>query len=490
VRAIFTSSVITHYVDLPPNYRDDTGLPFRRRELQSQEVFEIFGPSTSVSAADKLLRILHGRRVAGTLDDPSLRLNTAQFTQAEQDTALKFLRKQVPVDEVTNAGLRAEDELKALNMDVVEGEEATDEANSKDPGYTSRLRLYKPEESKETKPAADSVYGQSVLEKLRDRNEARTREYLKRQAEEERKREEEAQHNLGPLDTIDGVRSRELSPRMQAYLDSATSDLQEPPEMPAWERLLPSTIFVMLLVGAAVAYARFYSPLEPQDRMFPDISPATATLAVLTCLNVAGYVLWKLPPAWGLMNRYFMLVAATPRPLSLLFATFSHQKFSHLLANMAFLWVIGTRLHDDVGRANFLATYFAAGSVGFLGTLYSLVLRNKLYLTSLGASGGIYGVAAAYFWIYRFDGFKFLGLPPDPANGVQGLGFIALMLALNIAAMRSSVLDVTSHIVGMAVGILAGDLLDKQMQLRKAQALQDKSKTTNLGFTAKVIEKK
>jgi len=489
IRTIFSGPQYKDYVDLPPNYRDEVGLPFRGKDLGLPEVVAIFGPDLRPVAANKLLRILHGRRVAGTLDDPVVKINTVQFTAKQRDAALAYLRSVAPVNEVANAGLRAEDELRMLEGELEEEGEDTDKA--KKPGYTSRFQIYKKDEAGSGQPQ-DEVYGQGVLDKIRARNEARYMEELKKKEEEKKKQEEEqARLNPGGLQTIDLNQPREVSPRMQQWVEAATSDLKEPPKMRAWERLLPSTIFVALLVGGVVAYAEYYRPPLRMDRIWPDVPPAAATVIGLIALNVAGFLLWKVPPAWGMMNRYFMVVAATPRPLSILGAMFSHQKASHMITNMLFLWFFGVRMHDEVGRGNFLATYFASGSVGFLATLYSLVLRNQLHLTTLGASGAIYGAAAAYFWMHRFDGFKILGLPPDPSSGVQGLGFIGLMLAVNISAMfsKNHMLDIASHVAGIGVGIAAGHYLQGKMEAKKRRLLGEE-RQTNLGIVDKIVERK
>lgn len=60
--------------------------------------------------------------------------------------------------------------------------------------------------------------------------------------------------------------------------------------------------------------------------------------------NVGVFLLWKLcPPAWRLLNRHFITVAAYPRPLSLIGNVFSHQTVNHLALNMVVLWFVGTR---------------------------------------------------------------------------------------------------------------------------------------------------
>ena len=57
-------------------------------------------------------------------------------------------------------------------------------------------------------------------------------------------------------------------------------------------------------------------------------------------------------------------------------------------------------MHDDVGRANFLAIYMSSGAIASLVSLTSFVLRKNLITSSLGASGAVAGVIAAYCWLH------------------------------------------------------------------------------------------
>ncbi|RKU40664.1 hypothetical protein DL546_002134 [Coniochaeta pulveracea] len=486
-RTIFGGTPFKEYTDLPRDYKDHVGLPFRRKDLVAHEVITIFGPMMDTDKANHLLRVMHGRRVAGTLDDPEVQINTVEYTEKQKEDALKYLRHIAPVDEVINAGLRAEDELRALeegNTAEVEGEKEKEGAGNL--GYGSRFKVYKAADQE------DDVYGPSALDKIRKRNEARWQAQKARQEEERRLREEaEAKANPGGLAKIDPNAPRQLSPALQKWADKATSDLKEPPQMSAWERLMPSTIFVALVAAGFATYAYFYEPPEQENRLWPDYSPSSATVGALIMMNIAAFCLWRVPPAWGLMNKYFMVVAATPKPFSMVGAIFSHQAASHLLMNTVFLWYLGTKLHDEVGRGDFLATYFAAGSIGFLATLYSLVLAKRFEMMTLGLSGAFYGVATAYFWLHRFDGFKILGLPPDPASGIQGLGFIGLMLALNIAAVfsKNHRMDYYSHIGGMAVGLICGALMEKRKKAG-VYARQAPFHTQTGTFVDKMLEKK
>ncbi|KXX80114.1 Rhomboid protein 1, mitochondrial [Madurella mycetomatis] len=470
IRTIFNGAVVTHYVDIPPNYTDHDGLPFRKRDLEAHEVIALFGPTMSTAAANQLLRILHGRRVAGTLEDPNLQVNTAHFTKQQQKIALEYLRKHVPVDEIANAGLRAEDELAAL-----ENPDADETGTSFEPGYKSRLKLYKEQDDQGKR----SVYGTSQLDEIRARNQAKWEARVKRQEEEKRKREAEERHGKpGGLQVVDEtpqkgigrIRLPSPSPALQRYAALATSDLQEPPKMPGWKRILPSAVFALAVTGLAVAYAEFYQPPKRADRMFPDIPPAAATIGALMLANVLGWLVWKLPPAWPFLNRYFMLDAAVPRALTVLSSMFSHQKFLHLVPNMVALWVLGTRLHDEVGRGTFLATYLSSGTIGAVGTLAWAVATKRLATTSLGASGGVYGVMAAYLWTHRLETFRILGLPPPPSEGFHGTTFLALAVGSHVGILLSRrvvLTDIAAHMTGLAVGVGAAHLLEKKKEAQR-----------------------
>ncbi|KAL2269984.1 hypothetical protein VTJ83DRAFT_2168 [Remersonia thermophila] len=486
---IGASGIITHYVDLPPNYKDEDGLPFARRDLEMMEVLELFGPQISTADANRLLRILHGRRVAGTLEDPTLQANTQDFSAEHQQIALEYLRKKVPVDEVVNAGLRAEDELHALEWGAVEEADAAEQATPGDeePKTGRRLKLYKDEEGAEAAPPQPkaSVYGRSALDEIRAANEAKW-EALKKQLEEERKKkEEEEKHGkAGPLAVAGEKPARQLSPKMQEYVAKATSDLKEPPKMTKLQRLAPSALVVLGLVGLCLAYAELYRPARRESRLFPDVPPAAATVGSLIIANLVFWALWKVPPMWAMLNRYFLIVPATPRPLSMLSAVFSHQSFAHLLQNMAVLWFLGVRLHDDVGRGTFLATYFSSGALASLGTLTWAVLGSRFDITSLGASGAIYGVGAAYLWLHRFEFFKVFGLPPPPSEGVQGLTLLALVAGLNIGAVflaRRHTIDITSHLVGIGAGVLSAYLVEKRREARRHPTTKAKASLATKG---------
>jgi len=462
-----------HYTELPKNYKDSTGLPFGPRDLEFSEVIAVFGPKTSTARANKLLRILHGRRIAGTLDEPSVQVNTDSYHPKEIEIALEYLRKNAPVDEIINAGLRAEEELAKLELETQHKAEVAADAEALETAGNK-------EGEEQASNNRDKLYGKGTLDKIRERNIKRAQEREKEREQKKREREEKRQKELearakelgGKVVVWEDGKTRVATPKMQEYIDRAT-DKKDVPEMSKWERLLPATIVVLLYAAILHAIAYFYEEPLPEDRLIPDIPASVLTVGALIGANLLVWGAWKLPPLWRVLNRYFIVVPAVPRPLAFILTPMSHQHFGkHMFWNMVFLGGVGYALHEDVGRATFLATYLSGGSFAFLATHWMTVLRSNWALSTLGASGGLYAIGIAYFWSHAMDRFKIFGLPPDPAEGIHGLVFAGLLMGLNVAGMMfgGHIFDVVSHNAGVAFGLFAGTLMKWKRESQQAAA--------------------
>ncbi|PKS10500.1 hypothetical protein jhhlp_002252 [Lomentospora prolificans] len=450
------NEVLTMYEELPPTYRDREGLPFAKADLTPTEVARIFGTKLKPEFANTLLRILHGRRVAGTLNDPGYAANTARFTKQQQEVALRYLREKVPVDETMNSGLRAQDELEQLEREINESKESAPALSNN--GQTSTAtptvsQLDKTNSSTtegevEIDYQPDPVYGYSVLDAMRAKNKARIKEEEKRIEEEKKIKGEPV---AGTLEAY--VERGAVSPRMQKWLEEGSSGIEEAPELTTWDRLAPSVTLALMFVGSCIGFAMIYNPPHSTDRLFPEFSPAAATVTAIIGLNVAVWGLWKVPPLWRFLNNYFMLVVGMPRPITIITSMFSHQKFSHLALNMGMLYYIGNRLHDEIGRANFLALYLSSGVIGYVSSL----CFHSLTVASLGASGAVLGITAAYFWLHLWDKFRIMGFPAEPSEGVDGIAFLISVLIWNlvaaIAPSKVAQADIVSHMGGLLSGV-------------------------------------
>ncbi|MGW1157514.1 rhomboid family intramembrane serine protease [Streptomyces sp. NPDC002519] len=93
----------------------------------------------------------------------------------------------------------------------------------------------------------------------------------------------------------------------------------------------------------------------------------------------------------------------------LLTAMFLHANYVHILFNMLSLWWIGAPLEGALGRARYLALYFASGLAGSALTY----LLAAPVTPSLGASGaifGLFGATAVLMRRLRYDMRPVIGL--------------------------------------------------------------------------------
>ncbi|RDA84677.1 hypothetical protein CP532_3506 [Ophiocordyceps camponoti-leonardi (nom. inval.)] len=481
--------VVTRYEELPRSYRDVEGLPFRRRDLYLGEVRRIFGPAMDTDEGNRLLRILHGRRVAGTLEDPSFAVHTARFSAQQVEEGLAYLRRTIWVDEVMNAGLRAEDELKLMELEMEKKEEGKTqkkitqgkkgktqkaaEAVTKTTATTTTTTTTTTTKDDDDAYKPNPVYGRSVLDEIRARNIAK-RKAQEKALEEERQAAQTSGHSgdgavtLLPEEGSHAVSSDQTrtfrSAKLAKYYKEAQSDLKEPPAMSAWQRILPSATVVLLVVGLLVGVCAVYEEPTERYRLFREISASQATVASLIAANVLVFACWRVPPMWKYLNKYMILVVGMPRAMAPLTSMFSHSSPVHLVANMIPLWVFGTRLHDDLGRAEFLALYVSSGALGFLGSLTRFTLLGQLGVSTLGSSGATIGVIAAYLWERRREGFRMFGLPSEGIHGVVLLGVLAAVQLGGLARAKTLPIDFFSHLVGMAVGVAGMEMIIRKRE--------------------------
>lgn len=132
-----------------------------------------------------------------------------------------------------------------------------------------------------------------------------------------------------------------------------------------------------------------------------DYNP-TRRLSLLTygliLINFAVYVYLTQNPVMNveLIQRYAVIPAdiAAGRHLdTLVTAMFLHANLLHVGGNMLFLWIFGNNVEDRLGEIRFLIVYFAAGIAGSLLQVY---IAPTSTIPTLGASGAISGVLAAY----------------------------------------------------------------------------------------------
>ena len=120
----------------------------------------------------------------------------------------------------------------------------------------------------------------------------------------------------------------------------------------------------------------------------------------------------------------------------LLTATFLHIQLWHIATNMLALWWMGPALEQALGRIRYLALYLVSGLAG--SALAYLVAGDLM--TSLGASGAIFGIFGATAVLLR--------------RNRQPLGPVIALLVFNLVitySFRDSI-DWRAHVGGLAAG--------------------------------------
>jgi membrane associated rhomboid family serine protease len=142
--------------------------------------------------------------------------------------------------------------------------------------------------------------------------------------------------------------------------------------------------------------------------------------------------------------------------LSVLTAIFIHANLFHILGNIVFLWVFGGKVEDLTGSLNFLFFYLLCG---LLAGVASILSKPESSIPSIGASGAVSGVMAAYMLFYlrqRVRTLIFIGpipiVPRIPAGVL--IGYWLLFQALYIELGSSTGVDYWAHVGGFGAGLM------------------------------------
>ena len=127
-----------------------------------------------------------------------------------------------------------------------------------------------------------------------------------------------------------------------------------------------------------------------------------------------------------------------------------HIGLLHIASNMFFLFIVGRVFEPGVGPVRFLTLYVVAVLSGAAGAL----IATPHALTG-GASGGVFGVAAAATLVMSRRGIRFMDTGFGP------------LLALNLAlGLFISGISIGGHIGGLVGGALSAELM---IQARKLE---------------------
>lgn len=336
---------------MPKNERSFTAQdPQILRDLSAREVAGIFGDVTPVERGNGILQKLQSQRVSGTLEEGIP--DEPEIVTAE---ALTWLRQNVPWDEDASiiARLDREDEEErsmlvaraeklGLYKSVAETDQNPDEAQPQNEDTPS---VYIPQQDE----AQNKRTSGSFIDGIRERN--KRRGILEAEAKTKALEEAEAEGIRTGLpvtweqkrlarNTQDARWKEEKVELAQAVLGTKEGEW---PDLAPWQRLWPSALATVGIVGLSLLFAIYYSPPPPKGRIWPEWSMSSTTVGVLITTNVLVFLAWRVVPLQRSMFLHFMSIPGYPRVTTLIGNTFSHQGPVHLTANMIALWIFGTR---------------------------------------------------------------------------------------------------------------------------------------------------
>lgn len=158
-----------------------------------------------------------------------------------------------------------------------------------------------------------------------------------------------------------------------------------------------------------------------------------------------------------LITENYALNGQEPRPASLLTHMFLHGDVMHLAGNLAVLFVVGYTVEAALGPLGFLGLYLLGG----LGAaLPDLLLPATGYRLSLGASGAISAIMAAYLVLFGWRRinffywlFFFMGTVRWPAVAILPL-WLANELLQKFVFDRDGHVNYMAHFAGLVTGAL------------------------------------
>ncbi len=167
-------------------------------------------------------------------------------------------------------------------------------------------------------------------------------------------------------------------------------------------------------------------------------------------------------------SRETIVEAPGPSPiwLTLLTSTFMHGGWAHLFGNMLFLYIFGDNVEESFGPALYLAFYLV---VGVIASAAHVLANADSVIPSLGASGAISGVLAAYLVLFpqnRISVVAFFGFFPVryTVPAVFMIGLWALLQFVNgfgsiAVSEQTSGVAYIAHVGGFIAGFLFALLL-------------------------------
>ena len=174
---------------------------------------------------------------------------------------------------------------------------------------------------------------------------------------------------------------------------------------------------------------------------------------------------WSMIPADIVAGKHWITV---------LTSMFMHASWSHILANMVFLWAFGPEMEDIMGHMRYLVFYLVGGVVAMaaqlLGDVHSTV-------PALGASGAIAAVMGGFLVTYPRDQIRtllilgwFTRITFIPAALLIVLWFLLQLFSLGaVSDVQAGGVAYLAHIGGTIYGAATARLFEGSKRIVATQ---------------------
>lgn len=132
----------------------------------------------------------------------------------------------------------------------------------------------------------------------------------------------------------------------------------------------------------------------------------------------------------------------------------STQSPFHLLINMLMVWMFGGELEKYWGPRGFLRFYLICGvGAGVFATVTGFLPQGNALVPTIGASGAIYGLFAAYGTVFAERTILFMMMFPMKARTMAIIMF-AITFFYTVTSPANSGISHVAHLGGAVVGYL------------------------------------
>jgi membrane associated rhomboid family serine protease len=191
---------------------------------------------------------------------------------------------------------------------------------------------------------------------------------------------------------------------------------------------------------------------------YPGLTPMVQKLLIA---NAVVFLLQLIGSANGVQLVPYFAISVEGMLRGMLWQPFTymwlHGNLGHIFFNMFALWMFGGQLEQAWGSRRFLRFYLICGvGAGFIILIWNSIAVDP-YVPTLGASGAIYGLLAAFSLLWPNQTI-FLMFPP---MAIRAIWFIPMLFGLQILLGGGGNISHAGHLGGV---IVAGWLLRKNVR--------------------------